>query len=203
MMNFAALIDYRMGNLSSVSKALETTGIRVRIVSRPEDAGGASVLVLPGVGNFGDAMRNLTECGWCGFIRDWIAADKPFLGICLGMQMLLESSEEAPGVKGLGIFQGSVRRFPEGSGKVPHMGWNTIIPAEGNPFFAGMNDASFYFVHSYFVLPDDPSVIAARTEYILPFASAVSKRNLLAVQFHPEKSQQCGLALLRRFIGKT
>jgi len=196
-----ALIDYQMGNLSSVSKAVDAAGAAVRIVQAPEDAAGADAIVLPGVGSFGDAMRQLTKCGWCGFIRQWIADDRPFLGICLGMQMLLDSSEEAPGVPGLGIFHGSVRKFPEDRGeKVPHMGWNTIKARPGDRFFSDAEDPYFYFVHSFYVDPEDKSLAAAHTDYIFPFVSAISKGNLLATQFHPEKSQARGLALLRSFI---
>lgn len=196
-----ALIDYKMGNLSSVAKALEAAGAAVRLVSAPEETGAADALVLPGVGNFGDGMAQLTACGWADPIRAWVGADKPFLGICLGMQMLLESSAEAPGVAGLGIIAGTVPRFPEGREKVPHMGWNTIAPDPRCPYFAGLPaEAYFYFVHSYYVKPAESAFVAARTEYILPFASALWRGRLLATQFHPEKSQSNGLRLLRNFV---
>jgi len=197
-----ALIDYQMGNLSSVSKALTAAGACVNIVSSPAETGEADALVLPGVGSFGDAMHRLDEYGWIPVIREWIAADKPFLGICLGLQMLLDSSEESPGVPGLGVFRGKVRKFPEGRGeKIPHMGWNTVNPSPDSPFFSGTPDGSyFYFVHSFYVDPDAPSLAAAHTDYIFPFISAISKGALLATQFHPEKSQERGLALLRTFV---
>lgn len=197
---FFALIDYNMGNLSSVNKALETAGAPVRIVTSPAEAEDACALVLPGVGSFGDAMKNLERSGWCDFIRNWIAADRPFLGICLGMQMLLESSEESPGVPGLGIFPGTVRRFPDLPGsKVPHMGWNTVQGTGNSPFFSA-EEVYFYFVHSFYIDPVDRSIIAAETNYLLPFPCAIARGKLLATQFHPEKSQAAGLDLLKKFV---
>lgn len=200
-MSVIALIDYNMGNLSSVRKALEAAGAdQVRLVTSPAETDGADALVLPGVGSFGDAMQNLTRNGWCEFLRDWIRMDRPFLGICLGMQMLLEESEETPGVPGLGIFKGKVRRFPADAGaKVPHMGWNTVRPAKATPYFPD-GDTFFYFVHSYFIEPEDPTLTAAETDYIRPFSCAISRGRLLATQFHPEKSQTAGLELLKRFV---
>jgi imidazole glycerol phosphate synthase glutamine amidotransferase subunit len=194
-----------MGNLLSVSKALEHVGGEIRISSRPEELGGASALILPGVGNFGDGMKNLAAKGFVKPVLDWAASGKPLLGICLGMQMLLEESEEAPGVKGLGVFKGKVLRFPNGSEKVPHMGWNSIV--KGNPpskFLDGIADGSFfYFVHSYYAAPEDSSVAVARCDYILNFAAAVGKGNVIATQFHPEKSQDKGLAILRNFVAAS
>lgn len=199
-MAFFALIDYNMGNLSSVHKALEAAGAAVRIVSTPAGAADACALVLPGVGSFGDAMKNLDHAGWSDFIRNWIAADRPFLGICLGMQMLLEESEESPGVPGLGIFRGTVRRFPDRPGtKVPHMGWNTVRGTGNSPFFS-TGETFFYFVHSFYLDPADRTLTAAETDYILPFPCAIARGRLLATQFHPEKSQTAGLDLLKRFV---
>ena len=203
-MSFIAVIDYKMGNLLSVSKALEASGAQVKIVTSPAEASDASGLVLPGVGNFGEAMVHLNESGWIPCIRKWIAEDKPFLGICLGMQMLLESSEEAPGVPGIGIFKGSVKRFPAGIEKVPHMDWNSVRITPGNKFLSGLpEDPYFYFVHSYYASPEDPSVVAAVSDYILDFAAALSRGNLIATQFHPEKSQNNGLHILHKFIETT
>lgn len=200
-MSFFALIDYKMGNLSSVNKALESTGASVRIVTTPEEAQDACALVLPGVGSFGDAMANLNAAGWSDFIRNWIAADRPFLGICLGMQMLLETSEESPGVPGLGIFSGTVRRFPDLPGmKVPHMGWNTVRGTGNSPFFSPEEEEHFYFVHSFFIDPADRTLSAAETDYIHPFPCAIARGRLLATQFHPEKSQRAGLELLKKFV---
>ena len=205
-MAFTGLIDYGMGNLLSVSKALTAAGGEVRIVRSPEELAGADRIVLPGVGNFGDGMEHLRDSGFVPFVREWIRADRPFLGICLGMQMLLERSEEAPGVPGLGVVPGEVVRFPDGTEKVPHIGWNevTVRPGGGNGFFPESGPPRwFYFVHSYYVRPSDPSWTAATCHYILPFTAALSRGNLLALQFHPEKSQESGLSLLRAFFRKN
>lgn len=200
-MSFIALIDYGMGNLMSVSKALEYVGGKIRVVDAPSDAEGASGVILPGVGNFGDGMEHLNRSGFVPFIRETVRRNVPFLGICLGMQMLLDSSEEAPGVPGLSIFRGRVLRFPELGEKIPQIGWNSIRFDQDNPFLKGLRqDSFFYFVHSYYALPDDPSVTAARCTYMIDFAAALSKGNVFAAQFHPEKSQDCGLAILRNFV---
>lgn len=200
-MSFIALIDYDMGNLLSVSKALESVGANLRIVRHPIEAEKADALILPGVGHFGDGMKHLKESQFIPFIKNWIAADQPFLGICLGMQMLMDSSEEAPDLEGLGIFRGKVVRFPLHSLKVPHIGWNTIEIDKNNPYFQGLLQESwFYFVHSYYVQPEDSAIIAAKTNYIVNFAAALSRGNLLATQFHPEKSQENGLNVLKHFI---
>lgn len=200
-MSFIALIDYGMGNLMSVSKALEYVGGKIRIVDTPSEAEGASGVVLPGVGNFGDGIEHLNRSGFVPFIRETVRRNVPFLGICLGMQMLLDSSEEAPGVPGLSVFRGRVLRFPELGEKIPQIGWNSIRFDQGNPFLKGLKqDSFFYFVHSYYALPDDPSVTAARCTYMIDFAAALSKGNVFAAQFHPEKSQDCGLAILRNFV---
>lgn len=200
-MSFIALIDYGMGNLMSVSKALEYVGGKIRVVDAPSDAEGASGVILPGVGNFGDGMEHLNRSGFVPFIRETVRRNVPFLGICLGMQMLLDSSEEAPGVPGLSIFRGRVLRFPELGEKIPQIGWNSIRFDQDNPFLKGLGqDSFFYFVHSYYALPDDPSVTAARCTYMIDFAAALSKGNVFAAQFHPEKSQDCGLAILRNFV---
>ena len=200
-MSFIALIDYGMGNLMSVSKALEAAGGKIRIVEKPAEAEGASGVVLPGVGNFGDGMEHLSRSGFVPFLKETVRADVPLLGICLGMQMLLDSSEEAPGVPGLSIFSGRVLRFPERGWKIPQIGWNSISFDPGNPFLKDLKqDSFFYFVHSYYALPDDPSVTAARCTYMIEFAAALSKGRIFAAQFHPEKSQECGLAILRNFV---
>ena len=200
-MSFLALIDYGMGNLMSVSKALEYVGGTVRLVRTPAEAAGAAGIILPGVGAFGDGMAHLTEAGFVPFLREKAAAGTPMLGICLGMQMLLDSSEESPGVPGLSIFPGKVRRFPEQGMKVPQIGWNSIVPDDKNPFFKGIaKDSFFYFVHSYYVQPDNPADTAAVCHYMIDFAAAISRGNIIAVQFHPEKSQDCGLQILKNFI---
>ena len=198
-----ALIDYGMGNLGSVAKALETVGAEVRLATGPDMAAECSGVLLPGVGNFGDGMKQLTARGWVDFLRRWAAADRPFLGICLGMQMLLESSEEAPGVPGLGIIPGRVRKFPPSVGKIPHMGWNSVKivrPAPAGLAPVAEQEEYFYFVHSFYVEPADPSWRGGVTDYNgVSFVSAVGRGRLTATQFHPEKSQNAGLAILRRF----
>lgn len=196
-----ALIDYGMGNLRSVFKALETVGARVEVVSTPPEISAAEAVILPGVGNFGDGMERLRSAELDKSVLRTIAADKPFLGICLGMQMLMEGSEEAPGQPGLGIYSGQVVRFPEGVEKVPHMGWNSIEIRQAHPCLAGVDDGTFfYFVHSYFVKPKDDSASLAICDYILPFAAAIGGGNVFATQFHPEKSQDDGLRILRNFV---
>lgn len=200
-MNHIALIDYGMGNLMSVSKALEYVGGKVRLVRTPAEAAGASGIVLPGVGAFGDGMRQLESASWVGFLRETVHTGIPFLGICLGMQMLFDSSEESPGIPGLGIIPGRVLRFPEAGLKVPQIGWNSIVPSPGIPIFKGIKkDAFFYFVHSYYVLPGEPGDTAAVCRYMIDFTAAVRRSNIFAVQFHPEKSQECGLTVLRNFV---
>ncbi len=200
-MSFIALIDYGMGNLMSVSHALGYVGGNVRLVRKPDEAEGAEGLILPGVGAFGDGMRHLDSAGWSDFLREKASSGIPFLGICLGMQMLLDSSEESPGVPGLGIIPGQVLRFPEAGLKVPQIGWNSIVPAENIPCFKGIKkDAFFYFVHSYYVRPEDPADSAAVCHYMIDFTAAVRRGNIFAVQFHPEKSQECGLTVLRNFV---
>ncbi len=200
-MSFIALVDYGMGNLLSVAKALEHVGGIIRVVEKPSEAEGASGIILPGVGNFGDGMEHLDSRGFSPLVKRSIASGLPFLGICLGMQMLLDSSEEAPGVQGLSVFKGKVKRFPECGEKIPHMGWNSISMNPECPYFKGVPDGSFfYFVHSYCACPEDEKVIAAKCHYIYDFAAALSLGNIFATQFHPEKSQERGLRLLKNFV---
>jgi glutamine amidotransferase len=195
-----SLIDYGMGNLFSVRKALECVGAQVELISDPQSVRNADAVVLPGVGNFGDGMKHLSEQKLKPAIIDFIRQGKPFLGICLGMQALMEESEEAPGVDGLGIFKGKVVRFTDCNLKIPHMGWNQISKRE-NFFLNGIPDASFfYFVHSFYVVPDDKNIIAAYSDYGIEFAAAIAKNNIFATQFHPEKSQDIGLSILKNFI---
>lgn len=198
------LIDYGAGNLRSVANAIRGLGVEPQVAASAEEMAGASHLVLPGVGSFGDCMEQLGRRGLLEPIREWVSAGKPYLGICLGYQILFENSEETPGVEGLGIFSGSVRRFQDSPGlKIPHMGWNSVIPRESERgSWAGLGaEPYFYYVHSYFPVPDDESLIAARTTYGgQTFAAAVERPNLLACQFHPEKSQDAGLALIRNFL---
>ena len=204
-MPYAAVVDYSAGNLSSVMKALERTlAMEIRLAPSPVEARNADALILPGVGNFGDGMAQLEKRAFPDFIRGWVAEDRPFLGICLGMQMLLESSEEAPGVKGIGVFKGTVRRFVSETEKIPHMGWNTVCHADDDVYFKGLGTAPyFYFVHSYYVDPEDSKIVSGRTFYIKEFASVLSCGGLIATQFHPEKSQTNGLSLLEAFASKV
>ena len=196
------IIDYGAGNLRSVHKAVETLEFPAEIVKRPSELDGLDTLILPGVGAFGDCVHHLREQDLWEPIREWIAADKPYFGICLGYQVLFESSEEAPGIEGLGAFKGEVVRFPKSDLKVPHMGWNEIEPADpADPLWQNLpGRPHVYFVHSYFPQPSDESVIAAWTDYGKPFASAIRRGNVVATQFHPEKSQKLGLQILGNFL---
>lgn len=197
-----ALIDYGSGNLRSAQKALAQVGADVRIVNRQEDVLGADAVVLPGVGAFGDCIRNLTQMNLVDALREFVASGRPFLGICVGLQMLFESGEESPGVAGLGIVLGTVPKFPAGSLKVPHMGWNPLrIRRADCPLLAGVAEGSHvYFVHSYYGQPRDPALVAATTEYGIEFASVIWRQNVYATQFHPEKSQEVGLRMLENFV---
>jgi glutamine amidotransferase len=199
------IVDYGMGNLRSVQKAFERVGAEAIIAADAREVASATQLVLPGVGAFRDAIAELKRRDLVGPLREHIEAGKPLLGICLGMQLLFDVSYEGGEYEGLGVLSGTVERFPSRPGfKVPHMGWNRLARCGDPPVLAGIpNDAHFYFVHSYHVVPADQSVVAATTDYILPFVSAVGRENLFAVQFHPEKSQQSGLRLLQNFASLT
>ncbi|GBD36679.1 Imidazole glycerol phosphate synthase subunit HisH [bacterium HR36] len=195
------IVDYGMGNLRSVQKALEKLGHGALIAADAATVLRATKLILPGVGAFGDAMRRLRAAGLVEPIRQHIEAGKPFLGICLGLQLLFDRSYEGGVHEGLGILRGEVVRFDSGNGlKVPHMGWNQITHDGQCPLFDGITSGSYvYFVHSYYPVPKDTEVIAARTDYGGWFTSAVWRGQLFATQFHPEKSQQVGLRILRNF----
>lgn len=197
------VIDYGGGNLRSLLRALQFLGAHPKTVSGPDDFEGLTHLAFPGQGSFGDSMRNMEARGLVDPLKKWLQADQPFFGICIGYQLLFESSEESPDTPGLGILKGKVKRFPSDSGlKIPHMGWNTASPEHpDDPIWKDFNpDPFFYFVHSYFPQPSDPGVIASTTDYGQPFASAVRQGNLFATQFHPEKSQHTGLQLLKNFL---
>jgi glutamine amidotransferase len=195
-----AIVDYGMGNLRSVEKALLKVGADARIVADPKSVDSASGVVLPGVGAFRDCVRNLTDANLTDAIIRSIEKGKPFLGICLGLQVLFSESEEFGVCKGLDVFKGKVVRFPEGELKVPHMGWNNARIKRRPPIFNGIADDSyFYFVHSFYVVPDDSDIIATTTEYGSEFTSMVWKDNIFATQFHPEKSQELGLKILKGF----
>ena len=194
------IIDYGMGNLRSVEKALQSVGAKTRFVTGTAGLDGLTGLVLPGVGAFTDCVGNLRATGLWEPIREWIAADKPFFGICLGYQMLFEGSEEGPGVEGLGVFKGNVVRFPKTELKVPQMGWNEVNIVKTSAFTEGVVTGDHvYFVHSFYPVPADPAIVTMTTDYGLSFASAVGRGNLFATQFHPEKSQRIGLQLLSNF----
>ncbi len=198
------IIDYGAGNLSSVCNSFAAAGHESRLVHGPADLAGLTHLVLPGVGAFGDCANALRAQGLDAALRKWILdEDRPFLGICVGYQVLFEAGEESPGVPGLGIFKGRVRRFaPAPAFKVPHMGWNAVQPVDAAAFpWRGMSGHPyFYFVHSYYPEPADASLIAARCDYGASFAAAICHGRALATQFHPEKSQALGLQLLRNFM---
>lgn len=200
------LIDYGMGNLPSVSKALENMGFTVTVSDDPKQLENATGLILPGVGAFGEAMQNLRRRGFDTLVREHIGQNKPFLGICLGLQLLFPSSEESPGIEGLGILPGKVVKFPvpcyDENGarlKVPHMGWNSVHFISESLFTRGIpNGSYYYFVHSYYV-ETVPDITAATTDYGSDITVAVSQGNLFACQFHPEKSQQSGLQIIKNF----
>ncbi len=196
-----AIIDYDMGNLRSVSKGFERVGAEALVTRDGRAITDASHVVLPGVGAFKDCMRNLEEYGLVGPIMRSIEKGKPFLGICLGLQLLFEESEEFGLHKGLGVIKGRVVRFPGTPGlKVPHMGWNEAEKRKDSPLLEGIEDnAFFYFVHSYYASPDDRSVDLTTTGYGVEFTSAIEKDNVMACQFHPEKSQKAGLRVLKNF----
>ena len=201
-----AIIDYGMGNLRSVQKGFEKVGYDAIVTSNYKDILSAKGVVLPGVGAFKDCMRNLEEGCLVDSIYKVIEMGKPFLGICLGLQLLFTESEEFGIHKGLGIIKGKVVRFSFSTQglKIPHMGWNSIKKSgqknQFSPMFEGIPDNSyFYFVHSYYVVPEDDNIVASKTDYGIDFVSSISKDNIFACQFHPEKSQEMGLRLLKNF----
>lgn len=206
------ILDYGMGNLRSVQKAFDRLGgTRAIVVSDPRELCGCEKAVLPGVGNFADGMKLLGERGFVGPVQDFIGSGRPLLGICMGMQLLLDSSTEdaeAAGgtIAGLGVVPGRVVRFEEDQGagrprlKVPHMGWNRLEPTGESPLFAGLDDEAYvYFVHGYYCQPSDDAVVAATAEYGRSFCAALHRDNVWATQFHPEKSQRVGLQILSNF----
>lgn len=193
------MIDYDLGNLPSVTKALERIGVDAEIVTSP-DALDADVVVVPGVGHFGTGARNLRDRGFDTAIKDWAAAGRPLLGICVGLQLFMESSDEDPDEPGLGILSGHVRMLS--APKVPHMGWNTLDVSPDAQVLSAVGDGDMaYFVHSYYVDPD-PGVVAARTTYGETFCSGVEQDNVVGVQFHPEKSADVGRRVLERFFAR-
>jgi len=218
-MSKIGIIDYGMGNLGSVSNACRFLELDAEIISAPGQLDSCRAVILPGVGAFGDCMAHLVEHNFADAIRGWIDSGKPFLGICLGLQALFQSSEESPGVEGLGVFEGTVKRFsgadtpvcPAGEQtgvsaplKVPQIGWNAVKQKQPDcPMFGNIDDnAYFYFVHSFYVDPADKGIVAGQTSYGIDYCSAVWKDNVFASQFHPEKSQAVGLQMLKNF-GET
>ena len=197
-----AIVDYGVGNLRSAQKAFERLGHAAEVTGDAERILAAPGVVLPGQGAFGTCMQNLHGAGLVDTVKRVVASGRPFLGICVGMQILFEASEESPGTPGLGIFGGRVIRFPrDAERKVPHMGWNQLHVVKAVPALAGVDDGAYvYFVHSYYPVPTDPGVVATTTSYGLEFASSVARDNVYAGVFHPEKSQQTGLRLLENFV---
>lgn len=197
-----AIIDYGTGNLQSVKKALDFLGYESKITKDKDEIRNATHVILPGVGSFGDAMQSIRERELENIIKESANGSKPFLGICLGLQLLFESSDESPGVQGLGIFKGKIVTIPRDNGlKVPHMGWNSVSLKQNCGVFEGIKDESyFYFVHSYYLKDAEADVVAATTEYGVNIECAVQKGLVCATQFHPEKSSDVGLKVLKNFM---
>lgn len=197
------IIDYGGGNLQSVRNALHHLGHSPVLIDSPESLAQCDAVLFPGQGAFGDTMTALESRGLTGPLREWILADRPFFGICIGYQALFDASDENPGVEGLGIFRGRVVRFPSKPGlKVPHMGWNSVrLTDPADPLWDGLQaDPFFYYVHSFFPAPKDPALVAGVTDYAGEFAGAIRRGRLIATQFHPEKSQENGLRLIANFL---
>lgn len=197
-----AIIDYDAGNMKSVEKALDHLGAKRCVTGDPDVILSADKVILPGVGSFGSAMEKLSERGLDRTVKEAAAKGTPLLGICLGLQMLFDSSEEAPGVPGLSILPGKIVKFPSDMGlKIPHMGWNSLKFPKKSILFSGIDEGSYvYFVHSYYLQAADRSAVAAESEYGVPFHAAVECGNIFGCQFHPEKSSDIGLSILKNFI---
>lgn len=197
-----AIIDYDAGNIKSVEKALQKLGAEVVITKNAEDILQADKVILPGVGAFGDAMVNLEKYGLDKVIHQVVEKGTPFLGICLGLQLLFERSDETPGVKGLGILKGEILRIPDKDDlKIPHMGWNSLHLQNEGRLFAGLSEHSYvYFVHSYYLKAKDEEIVKATTDYSVNIHASVEKDNVFACQFHPEKSSDVGLQILKNFV---
>ena len=199
-----AVIDYGVGNLFSVEKAVAALGADVKVTSDKETIEAAEKIILPGVGAFGDCMKNLEATGLIPTIKSLVADGRPMLGICVGLQILFDGSEESPGAKGLGLIHGMVKKINAPGLKIPHMGWNSLTIRESREprdLFHGLQEHPYvYFVHSYHAVPDDPAVITATTEYGAQLTASVAVGNLQATQFHPEKSGDVGLSILKNFI---
>lgn len=194
-MNKTIIVDYDAGNLRSVANMLTFLNAPFEITSDKDKILSAKRIIFPGQGHFAQAMGNLEKKGLVPVIKQCCEDGIPFLGICIGLQILFETSEEAPGVEGLGIFKGSVKRFTEG--KIPQIGWNKVVPTKVNSF---LPEDYFYFVNSYYVVPEDENIISSYCDYNIPFCSSVQKDNVVAVQFHPEKSSSSGLTFFRNWL---
>ena len=196
------IIDYDAGNIKSVEKALQSLGQETAVTRDPETLLQADKVILPGVGAFGDAMGRLRQYGLEEVIHQIAEKGTPFLGICLGLQLLFDSSEESPGVKGLGLLPGKILRIPDGEElKIPHMGWNSLEITPGARLFRGIpQDSYVYFVHSYYLKAEDPAIVAASAQYGVSIHASVERDNVFACQFHPEKSGEIGLRILKNFI---
>ncbi len=197
-----AIIDYDAGNIKSVEKALKFLGQEAVVTRDYETILGADRVILPGVGAFGDAMGKLEQFGLDEVIHEVVRRNTPFLGICLGLQLLFESSEESPGVKGLGVLKGEIVRIPESGGlKIPHMGWNSLRFPRSGRLFAGLPEEPYvYFVHSYYLRAEDAGIVTAVTEYGTEIHASVENGNVFACQFHPEKSSDTGIQILKNFV---
>ena len=197
-----AIVDYGVGNLFSLNCSLAAIGAEVTVTSDPAVLRKADHILLPGVGAFGDAMAKLKEYNLIEVIHEVVERKIPFLGICLGLQLMFESSEESKGVEGLGLLKGHILRIPEKEGlKIPHMGWNNISVREDSRLFQNLPENPYvYFVHSYYLKAEDPAIVAATTDYSVTIHAAVEKENLFACQFHPEKSSDVGLQILKNFV---
>jgi len=196
-----AIIDYDAGNIKSVEKALKYLGEEICLTRDREEILSADKVILPGVGAFGDAMEKLSKYNLIDTIHEVVSRNIPFLGICLGLQLLFESSEEAPGVKGLCILEGDIVKIPEDKGvKIPHMGWNSLVFTGNGRLFEGIKENAYvYFVHSYYLKAKDDSIVKASTDYAVNIHASVEKGNVFACQFHPEKSSDVGLKILKNF----
>lgn len=198
-----AIIDYGAGNIQSVYKALKFIGADCKVTSDKDEILNADGAILPGVGSFGDAMDTMTKRGIKDTIIEYTKSGKPFLGICLGLQLLFPESEETPGVKGLDIFKGTITKIPNQNRtlKIPHMGWNNISIKQKNGIFKGIEGKPYvYFVHSFYLKAQDKDIVAATTQYGVEIDAAVQKGNIIATQFHPEKSGEVGLKMLKNFV---
>jgi glutamine amidotransferase len=196
------IIDYGVGNLGSVARAFQRLGVDIELTSEPDTIRGSRRLVLPGVGHFGESMTNLCRRGLETPLREALQAGASLLGICVGFQMLFDASEEAPGVEGLGLLPGKVKRFPANL-QVPHIGWNQLELSQKNGLLEGIKNGDyFYFLHSYYIQPDSPDVVHASTDYGVTFCSVAEREHIAGIQFHPEKSQDLGLVVLRNFCEK-